>query len=186
MSFARCRDGDWLERYDKKVTRTINAAVGLLTDLGLNSAVLCSALGKSDRSWSNPSQREAGRVDLTGGTCAYHRLILVDFLLRFAAGVVTVPNASPSGSDESSLVMCTGDDFGFLPVEPPTTSPTERTANRHDRLTVICGELIENQPGVVFPDIQPSAWGCSQPQASWARTTRSAGARTCFQRAWTH
>jgi len=97
------------------ITRTISAKVGLRTDLGVQPSLLVlSALGKPIVSGEVPLSELLGQISLTGNTCANHRLVPTSFLLRFAAGEAIVANASSSPSDEPSLVMCHGDDFGSL------------------------------------------------------------------------
>jgi len=101
----------------KPVTRTITAAVGLITDLGLQQSLLVlSPRANPVVAGQVPLSEMLGQVSLTGGTCANHRLVPASFLLRFATGRATVANASSSPSDELSLVMCHGDDFGSLSV----------------------------------------------------------------------
>jgi hypothetical protein len=99
----------------KPVTRTITAAVGLMTDLGLQQSLLVvSPRANPFVAGQVPLGEMLGQLSLTGGTCANHRLVPASFLLRFAAGRAVVANASSSPSDELSLNMCHGDDFGSL------------------------------------------------------------------------
>lgn len=101
----------------KPVTRTITAAVGLLTDLGLQQSLLVlSSRANRFETGQVPFSEMLGQLSLTGGTCANHRLVPAYFLLRFAGARAVVVNASSSPNDHLSLVMCQGDDFGSLPV----------------------------------------------------------------------
>ncbi|MGD0595741.1 MAG: PASTA domain-containing protein [Acidimicrobiales bacterium] len=106
-----------LNAADQPVTRTITAGIGLRTDLGVQQSLLVlSPRAIPIVGGQVPLSESVGDLSLTGGTCANHRLVPASFLLRFAAGTAIVANASSSPSDERSLVMCHGDDFGSLPA----------------------------------------------------------------------
>jgi hypothetical protein len=99
----------------KPVTRTITAAVGLMTDLGVQqSLVVLSPRANPIVAGQVPLSEVLGQLSLTGDTCANHRLVPAYFLLQFTAGRAVVANASSSPNDELSLVMCRGDDLGSL------------------------------------------------------------------------
>jgi hypothetical protein len=86
-----------------------------MTDLGLQQSLLVlSPRANPFVAGQVPLGEMLGQLSLTGGTCANHRLVPASFLLRFAAGRAVVANASSSPSDELSLNMCHGDDFGSL------------------------------------------------------------------------
>jgi hypothetical protein len=99
----------------KPVTRTITAAVGLITDLGLQQSLLVlSPRANMFVAGQVPLSEMLGQLSLTGDTCANHRLVPASFLLRFATGRAVVANAGSLPGDELSLVMCHGKDFGSL------------------------------------------------------------------------
>jgi hypothetical protein len=57
-----------------------------------------------------------GGLVLDGGICASHRLVPAAFIVRFGSAIATVVNHSQAPSDQRSLVMCRGADFGSLPA----------------------------------------------------------------------
>jgi hypothetical protein len=88
-----------------------------MTDLGLQQSLLVLSPRTNPFITGQVSLSEMlGQLSLTGDICANHRLVPASFLLRFAAGRAVVANASSSPSDELSLVMCHGEDFGSLSV----------------------------------------------------------------------